>query len=294
MNNSQLGKAHHPCVSCHRPTYQDIIFSNTHSENEYLVETIHEVIKCCGCGTISFREITRYIEQAEELEDNEWYVPETIKSYPKFLAGHHGSAGTLFYIPDIVKRIYEQSVTAIKEGSNILAGIGLRATLEAICNERAIPGRDLVRRIDGLAKKGLISITDANRLHAIRFLGNDAAHLIKQSEMRYLTVALKIIDHLLLTLYVLDNEAASLDSIIKDYREFEKLLTGKLKEFASGDELPLAKIFGHDIRRLHNYVAAHEKQLIHHIKISDYEKLTIGKKDNFAGSKEKVQHFIVV
>ncbi|WP_140386550.1 DUF4145 domain-containing protein, partial [Vibrio parahaemolyticus] len=60
-----------------------------------------------------------------------------------------------------------------------LAGIGFRATIEAVCNDQSIQGKELSTRINNLASNGLISKKDSTRLHSIRFLGNDAAHDIK-------------------------------------------------------------------------------------------------------------------
>jgi hypothetical protein len=45
--------------------------------------------------------------------------------------------------PGVVRDIYEQSIQAIKNQANTLAGIGLRATIEAICNEQSVAGRTL-------------------------------------------------------------------------------------------------------------------------------------------------------
>ena len=53
------------------------------------------------------------------------------------------------------------------------------------------------------------------------------------------------------------------------------------------------KIFGKDMRRFHGYFAAHERALVDAITNGTFTKLKIGKVDHFAGSKDKVQHFVV-
>ena len=145
-----------------------------------------------------------------------------------------------------------------------------------------------------MASQGLISSKDSERLHAIRFLGNDAAHDIKKPSDIQISVALKIINHLIQSVYLLEQEMArKLDTIISDPEDFERLIAKHLKEFAKGDEFPIAKYLGKDIRRLGQGASQLEAHLISAISSGSYTKLTIGKVDSFAGSKSDYQHFIV-
>ncbi|MFM2347523.1 MAG: hypothetical protein RL654_2276 [Pseudomonadota bacterium] len=270
------------------------MYRHTESEYEYRIDTTFYVVQCKGCKTISFRKVVADYENSYPGEDDEWEVPEDITAYPNVLKGHKELEG-VWEIPDPVRAVYQQSVRAIRDDSNILAGIGLRATIEAICNERSIAGRTLDKRIDALAKTGLISQKDAERLHAIRFLGNDAAHEVRHSDSRSLLIALRIIEHLLVNLYVLDGEADSrLETIIKTPEKLLEVLDKKLKDFNAGDEIPLAKLFGKDVRRLHGTMAAQEAYLLTEIGTGKISKLKVGKVDHYAGSKDKLQHFVVV
>jgi hypothetical protein len=263
------------------------------SGEEYRIDTYHQIVKCRGCRTTSFRKVVRDIEAAYPVDDDEWHVPEDVYHFPSVLKGHK-ELDDVWDLPETVREIYTQSVQATKDGSNILAGIGLRATIEAICNDRSISGKTLDKRIDGLAKAGLISQTDAERLHAIRFLGNDAAHEIKNADSKNLLIALRIIEHLLVNIYILDGEAdGKLETIIKTSTQFLSLLEKKLPTFTAGEEVPLAKILGKEMRRFHGYFATHEKYLVDQITSGAYTKLTLGKLDLYAGSKDKLQHFVV-
>ncbi|MCP9760420.1 DUF4145 domain-containing protein [Aquitalea sp. S1-19] len=281
-----------PCSSCNRDTRQDVINENIDSFHDYRMDTHYQIIACRGCETKSFRIITYYIEDAYQISDNEWDVPKDFETYPKTLPNHQ-SIQDIDRVPDVVRNIYQESIEAIKVKSNILGGIGLRATIEAICNEQKIIGRTLETRIDKLKKAGLVSIMDADRLHAIRFLGNDAAHEIQSPDIYKLLAALKVIEHLITNLYILDSDVNStLQTIIKEYSEFEKLLEIKLKNSPTNVERPLINILGRDTRRLHGHLKSHEDQLILKIKSGTYSLLTIGKIDSFAGSKDKLQHYI--
>lgn len=175
-----------------------------------------------------------------------------------------------------------------------MAGIGLRAAIEAICNDRQVAGRSLEQRIDKLGKTGVISANDVDRLHAIRFLGNDAAHEIQASDAKGLLIALRIIENLIVSLYVLDGGANGvLETLIKTYAEFEILLNAKIEVVTKGDALPLAKILGRDARRFHGYLKSHETQLISNISSGAYTSLSLGKNEPRAGSNEKLQLYIV-
>lgn len=286
-------QVYHSCASCVRDTWHSVLEEHIESYYEYRMDTIYQIVQCCGCHTVSFRKVVRDYESAYPIDDYEWDVPEDISCFPSILKGHRELEHVLD-LPDTVREIYTQSIQAIKDNSNILAGIGLRATIEAICKDRCITGRTLEKRIDSLAKGGLISQKDAERLHAIRFLGNDAAHEIKKPDAKNLLIALRIIEHLLVNIYILDGEADKrLDTIIRTFEQFTALLEKKLANCTSGKEIPLAKIFGKDMRRFHGYFAIHEKALIDAITSGTFTKLQVGKVDHFAGSKDKVQHFIV-
>jgi hypothetical protein len=286
-------EVYHPCSSCNRETWHSILFSHLDSQFEYRVDTIHEVVQCCGCKTISFRKIVIDYESSYPIEENEWHIPQETYCYPSVLKDHK-EFQDIWDLPDVVRNIYSQSLQAIKDNSNILAGIGLRATIEAICNEQNISGKNLDKRIDALARGGFISQKDADRLHAIRFLGNDAAHEIKTINGKNLLIALRIIEHLLINIYILDKDTdSSLDTIIKTSEHFIKFLNQKLVCINPGDEIPLAKVFGKDMRRFHTYFVAHEKHLISQINSGSFNKLSIGKLDNYANSKDKLQHFVV-
>lgn len=286
-------QVYHSCASCARETWHEVLFSHLDSEEEYHVDTIHQVVRCCGCRRASYRKVERDIEAAYPINDTEWHVPEEISCFPSILKGYR-EFEDVWELPKMVRDVYTQSIRAIKEGSNILAGIGLRATIEAICNDRSIAGSRLDKRIDALSKGGLISQKDAERLHAIRFLGNDAAHEIRNSNPKNLLIAVRIIEHLLVNIYILDHEAdGKLETIIRTPETFLSLLEVKLSGCISGEEVPLAKIFRKDMRRFHGYFREHEKHLIDQISSAVYTKLAIGKLDVYAGSKEKLQHFIL-
>ena len=205
------------CRRCNRTTWHSIegLHQFTTDPEEYNCMIEHSIVKCKGCEGVTFR-LTEYdYEQVYPTEDNEWEVPISIDNYPK------ANVCTIetHYLPQVVRKIYSETCNAYKEGAKTLAGIGFRATIEAICNDQDIKGKELSNRINNLALKGLISQKDSTRLHSIRFLGNDAAHDIKTPNSRSLDAALIIVEHLLTTVYILDKETkGNLEELIVSLR----------------------------------------------------------------------------
>lgn len=282
------------CSSCQQNTKHEVLcVHESRGDDDYNFLAQHMVVECRGCGKVSFRYRYQDFEHAFPISDDEWDVPEEIETYPKVLHSHRELDG-IHRVPDLVSSVYEETLTAIREGAGILAGLGLRGTIEAICNEQNINGRNLEVRISKLATQGLISQKDSERLHAIRFLGNDAAHEIIKPNKRQISAALKIIDHLIVSVYILEAEADNaLDTVVSEYEKFLELLEAKLKSFKNGDELPIAKFLERDVRRVQGGLSAFETQLVTDIGAGKFTKLMVGKMDKYGRSPTKLQHFIL-
>ncbi|WP_340689517.1 DUF4145 domain-containing protein [Klebsiella aerogenes] len=157
-----------------------------------------------------------------------------------------------------------------------------------------MPGRYLEVRINKLASSGYISKNDADRLHGIRFMGNDAAHDIKTPKGTALSVALQIVEHLIASVYILEKKAnGNIETTVSRYEHFKELLSEKLKEFNVGDEYPIAKYLGKDIRRAKESISTLEQELISKIGNGEFTKLSVGKIDTYQGSQNPLQHFVV-
>jgi hypothetical protein len=238
---------------------------------------------------VSFLKVYHDYENAYPSENNGWVIPRDIERFPR------GKKGTLdtWNMPEVVASIYSETCNAYRDGALTLAGIGFRATIEAICNDQDISGKELSVKINNLASKGLISKKDSARLHSIRFMGNDAAHDIKRPSIRSLDAALVIVEHLITTVYVLDAASGALEAMIEDYAKFQELLDKKLDSYSPGDEFPLAKFLGKDVRLVSGSVRQLEKELDARIGKGEYTRLVFGKEDYYMDSKEKLLHYIV-
>jgi len=283
------------CRSCGQETNHGILSEHTESyRDEYACDYAYQIVECLGCNTKSFREVFEDLESSYQISNNEWEVPKRIDVYPKFIKGHHNLDND-YCLPDLVGRIYREVILAFQEDALVLAGLGLRGTVEAVCNDLEITGRNLEVRISKLATAGNISRNDAERLHGIRFMGNDAAHEIKKPKKEHLSVALKIVEHLLSSVYILEEEVeGKIETTITEFPKFEQLLSKKVKLLNSGDELPLVAILRKDIRRVKESAAILEAELLAKMASGNLTYLSPGKLEKYQGSKSDLQHYVVI
>ncbi|MDI9431690.1 MAG: DUF4145 domain-containing protein [Planctomycetota bacterium] len=165
-----------------------------------------QIIQCQGCETIGFRDVW---QSSEDREPHETLYPErTVKS--KSLTDDLYLRDDLYNVPDIIRVVYRETLSAVEHDLPTLAGIGIRAVIEAICHHLKAKEHNLQAKIDGLASRSLLTPDGARILHSIRELGNCAAHKMKAPSKSQITAALKIINHLLLGVYVLPREAGVL------------------------------------------------------------------------------------
>ena len=99
--------------------------------------------------------------------------------------------------------IYVETHLALLSSSPILSGIGLRALLEAICKEKKAVGSDLYKKIDNLVIQRVLTPQGGSVLQHIRSLGNKAAHETKPHDVKQLSLAMEVIEHLIKDVYIL-------------------------------------------------------------------------------------------
>ncbi|NPC78698.1 DUF4145 domain-containing protein [Pyxidicoccus fallax] len=265
------------------------------SGDDYPEYIYYQIIRCLGCETIAFRQHSEdYVTPGYVDDEGNIHPSTTTNVYPRLLKNR--LKPHLYWphpIPEIVRDIYNETINATKENALTLAGIGFRAIIEAICNDQKIHGKDLQRKINALAQKGMISKLEEKRLHAIRFLGNDAAHDIKRPSLASIQVVLKIVEHLIENIYILDAETQSnLETVIDTYDDFKGVLVASIKTLPPGDEKPLTSILGKTIRRLVNSLPAMEKQLTADIKAGAFPDLGMGKTVSIKNGSHVVQYYI--
>ena len=73
--------------------------------------------------------------------------------------------------------------------------MGLRSLVEAICVAQNIKGKNLEAKIEGLKK--LLPASTAEKIHALRFIGNQAAHEFKKPRPDDLHLGIEICQDIL-------------------------------------------------------------------------------------------------
>lgn len=282
------------CKKCSRSTRHEVLFSH---EEESDPEIYHEkdsweIVRCLGCYNISFRHQNDDYEMVTETGPDEYSHAQTISIFPKVIRNHKGLRNTHF-IPTIIRKAYQQTLLAYGEAAFILASIGLRATVEAVCNHLQISGATLEKRIDNLHKSGHVSNADKKRMHAIRFLGNDAAHEIKEPKEADLRIALEIVEHLLNSLFILEKRARKLETVIEDYDEFKKQIEYSVNKIDKGQTMSLVAIVGSKRRLIGQSLPAFEIKLIDDINSGNILFLGLAAKSTTPDGKE-VQLYSVV
>lgn len=276
------------CETCDFETNHSILHIESVDGNEdYHCVTNFMLVKY----TISFRKAFIDFENAYPNENNDWEPEITITTYPKQTIQQQIS--NVWILPDKIRTAYMEALNAFNSECFLLSGVGFRAVIEAICLDKNVQGRDLAKKIDNLTKQKLITEKEAERLHSVRFLGNDSVHEMSVPEKSKLLIVLNIIVHLLNNLYIIDYEIKNkLETVIAFYPEFELLLNVSLKNINQKEEVPIAKILGKSIRRLNGKIQDFENELIAKIKSGEYSKLEIGKIDKYGSNTNLVQHFI--
>jgi hypothetical protein len=165
-----------------------------------------QIVRCAGCETISFRSVKSNSEGYDNsYDENGGTITEYIEQeelYPP----RETRGGRVFHfsgVPDPLLSVYQETIKALNANQPILAGIGIRAIIETIAKAAKAPGRNLYDKIEGLISKGVLTPTAAKALHALRILGNGAAHEAKAHKPEELNLAMDVIENLLDAVYVL-------------------------------------------------------------------------------------------
>jgi hypothetical protein len=212
INATQGKEEKVPCSKCDGKTFHKVVLSVDHSGEEHDGDFVfywdahYQIIQCQGCKTISFRKTSSNSEDYEPISYDEYEHVVYEDLYPSRIEGRKGLEKEAHYLPSKVQRIYSETLQALNSKSPILAGIGLRALVETVCQEKAATGGNLLQKIDDLIAKSVLTPAGAQILHKIRTLGNAAAHEVKPHSEKQLGLAMDVIEHLLTDVYILPKQ----------------------------------------------------------------------------------------
>ena len=175
----------------------------------YMGWEFYQIVQCQGCEQPSFREVNGYLEDTILNENGVPLFTEYEVLYPSRLPGRRKLQNSRF-LPLEVERIYQETFSALSNRLWILAGIGIRALVEAICRERKAQGSNLSKKIDNLVAQGILTRDGAEVLHSLRLMGNVSAHEMKPYREEDLNAAFEVVEHLLKGVYILPRIAEKL------------------------------------------------------------------------------------
>lgn len=203
-------KAH--CRRCKSGTNHEIITDYNLSGQEpmgddfYCWNTKYQIICCKGCESVSFRKTQSNSEDYFETYDNEIEYRLSIDIYPDPIEGRTPLEDSYLFPPQL-RDIYIETLKSINSNQPILTGIGIRAIVETVCKDKNTSGNNLYDKINDLVTQGVLTNDGAEILHKLRTMGNDSVHKVKPHTVGQLNLAIDVIDHLLLGVYILPIKA---------------------------------------------------------------------------------------
>ena len=190
-------ETNHNVLTCYRrvnPERKKVLLTETKNHITFYQDFF--VVQCAGCNAISFLDRT-YDKNGAPL-DFQYPEPEITIYEELFLNDDEYK-----HLPKTLRGVYDEVKNALEDESKILAGIGLRTIIEAVCLQKGISGKALVNKIDNLHLRGLISASDRDVLHKLRAIGNVSAHEVKAATTATLKHAVAAVNHLLRGVYVI-------------------------------------------------------------------------------------------
>ena len=136
-----------PCANCNRETSHDVLTHINVSDGcedtqEQTWDDFHTV-QCGGCKTTSFCINSASSSDLEpDPHDGSPRLVVTTNVYPRRIAGR-ARMRNLWPVPAGVRRVYIETHDAICNRQPVLAGIGTRAIVEAVCKEKNAAGGNL-------------------------------------------------------------------------------------------------------------------------------------------------------
>lgn len=225
------------CSECKHRTHHVILGEgvNVSPDEDYFYRETLRVVRCCGCDNVSF---DKEVEDESNVQYNQEGYEELVTEHISYPIKENGIEPLYSWdIPSLVKNVYNESVDSLNNGNLLLAAIGFRATVEALCLQKGIDTGKLVTKINKLRDKGIITAADCERLHEARFMGNESAHQIERPDREHVMMVLEVINNILNNLYIIDKKFKEVfEYRFKNYDDFQALVEAGIDECSKGYE----------------------------------------------------------
>lgn len=265
------------CPMCRQTTHHYVLHSVKRVSDENDVcwwRQTFSIVKCCGCDYIGFHLEEMDESQIEYDEDGNEKLVSFVCLFPH--PQNEIKPISTWVIPSEINAVYKEALNCYNHNNYRLAGAGMRAIVEAICKDKGINGKTLEIKINKLTSKGIITKNDRDRLHAIRFIGNDSIHILKNYQSAELRVAIDIIHGILNNLYVIEEKFLGLKvRPVTSIDEFLTVLKENLKQRQSGEIDTLRNFLKHDRRIIGADLTAYEQELVSRIQNGSFTELSL-------------------
>jgi hypothetical protein len=197
------------CLFCGHPTNHSIVYSFDTKDPESDFDVHYQVVQCMGCDAKSFRYSDRnplngFLADGTGFREVEHLFP------PRHLLRNPVD---MYWLPVQVRRIYRELQLSLRNGMSTFAAFGIRATVEALCQNKKAGTRSLKSSIDKLYANGVITQSQMNALHSQRMLGNEAVHEFAEPSDDELIAAMDVLDKVLDSIYVMPARHAHMESL---------------------------------------------------------------------------------
>jgi hypothetical protein len=143
------------CGECGRLTDHEILVDavsrDETSDGDIQFWDDYLTLQCRGCKTLSF--CLESINSEDSDDEGQPLPSRTL--FPSRIVGRP-QLRDLYHLPAELRMVYEETRSALIENLKVLTGIGIRAIVETVCNEKEAPGRNLAQKIAGLVTLNLI------------------------------------------------------------------------------------------------------------------------------------------
>lgn len=230
------------CSTCQLKTNHWIVKSHeeqSEPDEDFQYKCYFHIVQCMGCDTIAFvqqygdEDTWRYRDREMEYYD-EFTVypsePKKLDMVEQFLKDAFANRkNTSKHVPENIRNLFNQIMSSLTMGHDLLSTGGIRVIVEGICNElgvksgylydfegKQIPDekdgvirkhKSLGGRIYGLSDLGKITLHNAHLLQKVVKYGNGALHDMKVPTLPTLNSIVDIIEQLIYAVYEIENHS---------------------------------------------------------------------------------------
>jgi len=208
------------CNECKRETNHELLATHDcchHEDNRFSEYICYGFWACKGCDTASLEE--KYTCSGMHDENGEIYF---YQYFPERKNKSLRIAKKFAHINSKLNLVYLEIIKAHEQGLGVISAIGVRALLEGICIEEGIDddvAYHLIGKIKKLQEKNNIPEGIIEGLNSLKFIGDNAAHRLDSSNNHIITLAIDLLEALLIHLYEAKFDLQHKAELIKNAHE---------------------------------------------------------------------------